>query len=350
MLGGDEELISLVFEDSIAEVLERYISDERIRHALFGQGLIGTFAGPRDSGTAQIKLMHHQGDLLGLGSVWGYVAGGMGRISFAIAQAAIEAGAWLATDVPVAAITPGEGVTLESGEQLRAATVISNADPKRVLAMLEAGEGELPAGFRDRLEGWEVRSPVVKVNAALNGFPAFSAADWVRPERAMITITPGLDAAQEAVEAARRGEPRIGFCELYFQSAYDDTVTPPGREVMSVFAQFAPYELAEGGWDTRRDEIGALVLDAIAAEAPDVHDRIEEVQVLGPPDIEERIGLSGGHIFQGEALPDQMWDRRLASRTPIAGLYLCGAATHPGGSVIALNGRNAAMAVLEDSP
>ena len=164
-----------------------------------------------------------------------------------------------------------------------------------------------------------------------------------------MTITDGVDAAQEAVEAARRGEPAIGFCELYFQSAYDDSVVPPGRQVMSVFCQYAPYELADGDWDSRRDEIAELALDAIEDHAPDVRDCIEEMQVLGPPDIEERIGLTGGHIFQGQALPEQMWDRRLSAETPIEGLYLCGAATHPGGSVIALNGRIAAMGALAGS-
>jgi phytoene dehydrogenase-like protein len=164
----------------------------------------------------------------------------------------------------------------------------------------------------------------------------------------MVSITDGVDAAQSAVEAARRGEPAIGFCELYFQSAYDGSVVPPGKQVMSVFCQYVPYELAEGDWATRGDEIRDLALDAIAARAPDVHECIEEVQVMGPPEIERRIGLSGGHIFQGQALPEQMWDRRLEARTPIEGLYLCGAATHPGGSVIALNGRIAANQVLED--
>ena len=164
--------------------------------------------------------------------------------------------------------------------------------------------------------------------------------------KAMISLTPGLDAAPEAFEDARRGRPAFGFCELYFQSAYDDTVTPPGKHVMSVFCQYAPYELAVGDWETRRDEIGESMLDRIAEYAPDIHDCVEETQVLGPPDIETRIGLSGGHIFQGQVLPDQMWDRRLEARTPVDGLYLCGAATHPGGSVIALNGRIAAMEVL----
>ncbi|MGH2982973.1 MAG: phytoene desaturase family protein [Solirubrobacterales bacterium] len=344
---GDEELISIVFEESVAETLDRYVSDARLAHALYGQGIIGAWAGPRDPGTASVHLMHAQGDLLGKGPIWGYVEGGMGRISFAIAGAARAAGAVLAAGVPVARILPGEGVELESGELIRARSVVSNADPTRMLRML--GPDATPGDYRERLRRWKVRSPVVKLNAALSRLPAFAAAGSVEPHRAMVTVTHGLDAAQEAFEACERGEPRICFAELYFQSAYDPSVAPPGRQTMSAFAQYAPYELAEDDWEGRRTEIGELVLDLIEAYAPDVRACVEEYEVLGPPDIEARIGLSGGNIFQGEALPDQMWDRRLDHRTPIAGLYLCGAATHPAGSVIALNGRNAAMAVLEDA-
>ncbi|MGH2961306.1 MAG: phytoene desaturase family protein [Solirubrobacterales bacterium] len=343
---GDEELISVVFEEPIAETIDRYVSDQRLKDALFGQGVIGAHAGPRDPGTASVHLMHSQGEVEGHGAEWGYVVGGMGRVSFAIAQAAIEAGATIAAGVPVARILPGEGVELESGDRLRAPIVVSNADPKRNLAMLEPEA--VPAAYRERLEGWKVRSPVVKLNAALSKLPTFEAAGDFEPQRSMISIQHGIDAAQEAFEACTRGEPRIGFAELYFQTAYDPSVAPPGRHTMSAFCQYAPYELADGGWDSRRDEIGGMVLDAIAAYAPDVHECVERLQVLGPPDIEAGIGLTGGQIFQGEALPDQMWDRRLTWRTPIDGFYMCGAATHPAGSVIALNGRGAAMAVLED--
>ena len=153
---------------------------------------------------------------------------------------------------------------------------------------------------------------------------------------------------QSAYDACRRGEPAPEWCEIYFQTAYDPSVAPPGAETMSVFAQYAPYSLAGGTWETRRDEIGDRVLEAIARFAPDVADCVVEREVLGPPDVEARVGLTGGHIFQGECLPDQMWDRLFASRTPVTGLYLCGAATHPGGSVIGVNGRNAALAVLVD--
>ncbi len=346
LLGGDPKLISIVFEESIAATLERFVDDERLRNALAPQGLIGTFAGPRDAGTASIRLMHHQGDLLGLGSVWGYVEGGMGRVSFAIAEAALEAGAQLAAGVPVARVLPGEGVVLESGETIRAPAVICNADPKRLLGMLADADGAVPAAYRRRLDQWDVGSPVMKLNVALSAVPRFKAAGDVDPYRAMVCISPSIGKQQAACEAARRGEPAFGFCELYFQSAYDPSVAPPGHHVMSVFAQYAPYDLAAGSWDTRRDEIADLVLDTIEVHAPNIRDCVLEVQTLGPPDIEERIGLTGGHIFQGSALPAQMWDRRLEARTPVEGLYLCGAATHPGGSVIALNGRIAAQEAL----
>src|SRR5436190_831514 len=284
LLGDDDELVSVAFEESVATTLDRYIADERIKHALFGQGVIGAFAGPRDPGTASVRLMHHQGDLLGRGSFWGYVEGGMGRVSFAIAQAALESGANLATGVPVARIVPGHGVEVETGELIRAPIVLSNADPKRTLALL--GADAVPSSYRERIDAWRMDSPVVKLNAGLRRLPAFTAAGSAYAHRSMVTITGGLDAAQNAVEECRRGEPSIGFAELYFQSAYDSSVAPAGRHTMSVFAQYAPYQLADGNWDSRRAEIAERILDAIAAYAPEVHDCVEELEVLGPPAVD----------------------------------------------------------------
>src|SRR6266540_2780977 len=273
-LGGDPEAIEVLFEASIADVVERYVRDERLRTALHGQGIIGTWAGPRDPGTV----------------------------------------------------------------------VVSNADPKRTVALCEDG---VPASFRERVAAWRTTSGVVKVNCGLSRLPRFTAApEETVPHRAMVTISTGIDATQASFEAARRGEAAPAWCELYFQTAYDPTVAPAGKHTMSVFAQYAPAVLAEGDWDSRREEIGDRVLAEIARFAPDVASLVEEREVLGPPDVEARIGLTDGHIFQGECTPDQLWDRRLAPRTPIPGVYLCGAATHPGGSVIGANGRNAAMAVL----
>ena len=176
-----------------------------------------------------------------------------------------------------------------------------------------------------------------------------AAAEDDAPHRGMVTISTGVDATQAAFDACARGDAAPDWCELYFHTAYDGSVAPAGKQTMSVFAQYAPYNLADGDWDRRREEIGDRVLDAIARFAPDVAALVEHREVLGPPDIEARVGLTGGHIFQGDCRPEQMWDRRLPARTPVPGLYLCGAATHPGGSVIAANGRNAASAVLRDT-
>jgi phytoene dehydrogenase-like protein len=343
LFADDPEALEVLFDASIADVVERHVRDERLRIALHGQGIIGTLAGPRDPGTAWIHAMHS----LGLIGGWSYVDGGMGRVSFCLADAAREAGAVIAAGVPVATIAPGEGVRLEGGELVRATAVVSNADPVRTLTLCE---GDVPGAFRARVGAWRCESPVVKVNCALDRLPAFNAAPD-RPDhvyRAQVEIAHGIDDTQAAFDACRRGEPAPAWCEVYFQTPYDPSVAPPGAHTMSVFAQYAPYTLAEGTWETRRDEIGDRVLDAVARFAPDVAGCVVEREVLGPPDVEARIGLTGGHIFQGECLPDQMWDRRFASRTPIPAVYLCGAATHPGGSVIGANGRNAAMAVLAD--
>jgi phytoene dehydrogenase-like protein len=346
LLGPDDEAIDVVFEASIADVVERHVRDERLRTALHGQGIIGTYAGPRDRGTAAIHLMHASGAIGASQGSWGYVRGGMGRVSFALADAAMDAGAVLATGTPVAAIVPGEGVRLEGGELISARVVVSNADPKRTMSLCES---DVPDSFRARVGAWRTDSPVIKVNCALTRLPYFPAAvPDASPHRAMVTISRGIDATQAAYEASRRGEASPHWCEVYFQTAYDPTVAPQGRHTMSVFAQYVPYDLAEGDWEQRRDAIGDLVIDEIARFAPDVVDVIEHRQVLGPRDIEERMGLTGGHIFQGECLPDQLWSNRFAPRTAIPGVYLCGAATHPGGSVIAINGRNAAMAILDD--
>ena len=341
-LSGDPEAVEVLFEMPVATLVERHVKDERLRTALHGAGVIGTWAGPRDPGTAAVRLMHN----LGLIGGWGYVEGGMGRVSFALADAAAAAGAVLACGVPVAAIEPGAGVRLEGGEFVPAPCVVSNADPVTTLNLLR---GDAPVGWRERIEGWDLRSPVVKLNCGLHRLPRFRAEGGADIYRAMVVLSTGIDDTQAAFAACQRGEPAPDWCELYFQTAHDPSIAPPGCQTMSVFAQYAPYRLAEGDWDSRREEITQRILDRIAVFAPDVHECVACHELLGPPDIEARTGLAGGHIFQGSCLPSQMWDRRLGARTPLPGLYLCGAATHPGGSVIGINGRNAAMAVLADT-
>jgi phytoene dehydrogenase-like protein len=347
LLGHDKELIEIMFEEPIAAVIERHVKDERLRTALHGQGLIGTWAGPRDRGTAAIHAMHSMGTIEGRQGAWGFVQGGMGTVSYSLASAATEAGAVITCNASVGEVVPGEAVILADGTRILAATIVSNADPRTTLGLCR---DDAPPAFTERVDAWHMEGPVFKINCGLSRLPRFSApGSEDTPHRAMVTIARSTDETQAAYECSRAGEPSPRWAELYFHSAYDPSVAPAGKHVMSVFAQYAPYTLATGSWEERRDAVADMALAEIARFAPDVLDCIEARQVLAPPDIERETGLSGGHIFQGECLPDQMWDRRFSPRTPIPGLYMCGASTHPGGSVIAVNGRNCAMAVLADT-
>ncbi len=244
LLGHDPEMIEALYETPISEVIDRHVEDERLKRALYGQGIIGAWAGPHDPGTAFVKLMHFLGELEGVPMAWGYVEGGMGAISFAIAEAARDLGAVLAAGVPVAEILPGEGVRLEGGELIRAEVVISNADPKATLALL--GDSA-PDAFRDRVDDWRVTSPVLKVNCALSRLPDWSAVPGeVWPNQAPVTIGQPMDDAQRAFEACTRGEVDPAFAELYFHSAYDPSVAPAGKHTLSAFVQYGPYDAGRG--------------------------------------------------------------------------------------------------------
>ncbi len=208
LLGHDPELVGLVFTESIADVVERHVKDERLRTALHGQGITGTWVGPRDPGTAAVRVMHASGWLEGSGGAWGYVQGGMGTISLALARAAEQRGAVIVTGMPVAAIVPGEGVALADGSRIAARAVVSNADPRRTVALCAS---DVPGEFARRVAGWRMEGAVVKVNCGLAGFPVFTAArPGDRPERAMITISRGIDATEQAYRDSRAGPRRNG--------------------------------------------------------------------------------------------------------------------------------------------
>jgi phytoene dehydrogenase-like protein len=277
LFADDSEARDVVLYESIADVVERHVRDPRLRAALHGQGIIGTFAGPREPGTAWIHAHH----CLGLLGGWGYVEGGMGRVSECIGAAAREAGAVTCTGVEVVAIVPGVGVRLAGGETVRARAVVANTDPQHTLALVD---GDVPSAFRARIESWRSVSPVVKVNCALSRLPDFAAAagSGVAVHRAQVEITGSIDETQAACAQARAGRAAPAWCELYFHTAYDPSVAPPGAHTMSVFAQYAPYSL-EGGWEANRDSVGDLVLESIARHAPTVVDCVEAREVLGPP-------------------------------------------------------------------
>lgn len=280
--------------------------------------------------------------------MWGYVKGGMGMVSFYFCDAAREAGAVVACGVPVARIMPGEGVRLESGERIAAHVVISNADPRQTLRLLGSAAD---SSWRQQVDSIPIEGCTVKLNVLLSELPDFAARPGIDQPHHYGQINAPLTKKEwrTAFAASRRGElPEHLWCELYFQSAHDPTVAPAGRHTMSVFAQYVPYKFSRGTWDERREEVRALALQSLARFCTNLDRAVLDAEVLGPPDIEREVGLTGGHIFQGECLPPYMWSSRLSARTPMPGVYLCGACTHPGGSVIGVNGRNAASAVLRD--
>jgi len=353
-LGEDEEALGLLFEWSMADYVDRYLIDERLKMALLGQGVIGTNASPFDPGTASIHYHHSSGRMSTTGvdgqpGVWGYVTGGMGRVSFILCDIARSHGAVVASGVPVARIYPGCGVELDSGDRINAPVIVSNADPRVTLRLL--GE-DVDANWKRQVESIPIEGGTLKVNVALSELPDFIAQPGLNEPHHRGQINTPLTAEQwrDGFAAARSGRlPDRLWTELYFQTAVDPSVAPPGKHIMTVFAQYVPYTFESGDWDTHRSDAGALALTSIGEYSHNLPDAVIDLEVMGPPDIESRVGLTGGHIFQGECLPAFMWDRRLSSNTPHDGVYLCGACTHPGGSVIAINGRNAAMEILNPS-
>ena len=347
-LAGDPEARAVLFDWSMAEFVEKYIDDERLQIAYLGQGVIGTNASPFDAGTASIRFHHASGQLGGLAGMWGYVRGGMGMVSFYFCDAAREAGATVISGVPVAEILPGEGVRLEGGERIAARTIVSNADPRQTLRLLGA---YADTTWKRQVEQVPIEGCTVKLNVHLRELPNFVSRPGIDQPHHYGQINAPLTKQEwkAGFAAARRGElPEHLWCELYFQSVHDNSVVPAGEHTMSVFAQYVPYNFSSGNWDDRRDEVRALALKSLARFCSNIPSAVIDAQVLGPPDIEKKVGLTGGHIFQGECLPPYMWANRLTPRSPMQGVYLCGACTHPGGSVIGINGRNAAMAVLAD--
>ena len=349
-LAGDAEARALLFEWSMIDLVERFLEDERLQLAYLGQGVIGTNASPFDAGTASVLFHHASGRMYGLPGTWGYVDGGMGMVSFLLCDIARESGATVAAGVPVGRILPGEGVELVSGERIAAPCVVSNADPRVTLRLLDGGA---EPGWAARVRAIPIEGVTVKVNMTLTELPNFTARPGTsQPHHTGQVNTPlSRQEWRDAHRLANEGilPPRT-WCELYLQTVFDQSVAPPGVHTLSVFAQYVPHRFKEGSWDTRREEAGGVVVGSIARFCSNLPGAITAMDVLGPPDIERRVGLTGGHIFQGEILPAYMWDRRLQARTPMPGVFLCGAGTHPGGSVIGVNGRNAAMEVLGQTP
>ena len=355
------DLFKRTVDASIAELCEEYFESDLMQGLMASQGIIGTAAGPRTPGTAYIYLHHAFGEATGESGAWGFVRGGMGAITAQLAEIVRGLGGEIRLEAEVASVkTDGArraaGVVLASGEEIDAPAVLSNADPKRTASLVD--DRVLAPEYQLDVDVLPTNGTVVKVNCALSGLPRFtgmSDASKVEPEHlGTITVSPSIDYLEEAAREADEGRPaRRMMIEAWIQTASEPELAPEGKHTLSIFAQYVPYELAEGTWDTRRDEIGDIVISTLEEYAPGLSGLIEDRLILGPPDLEARFGLTGGNIFHGEILPDWLFDKRPSSawhryRLPLPGMYLCGSGAHPGGGVCGAPGRNAARALLSD--
>ncbi len=360
-LGKDGAAAVEMLTGAARPILERWFESEPLRATLATDAVIGALASPATPGTAYVLLHHVMGEAGGARGVWGYVQGGMGALSGAIAAAARAAGAQIRTGAEVARVLVGggraEGVVLASGEEVRARAVASSADAHVTFLRL-VGEAHLPADFAAAVRAIDHGSASLKLNLALSELPDFKAIPGTAPaphHRGTIHVSPDLDYLERAFHQALAGHPsREPILEVTIPSVVDPTVAPPGMHLMNVFVQYAPYRLADGAtWDDERERYADRCLDVLARYAPNVKRAVVHREVLAPPDIEARFGLTGGNIFQGAMIPNQLFFLRpLAGwsghRTPIEGLYLCGSAAHPGGGVLGAPGRNAARVMQRD--
>jgi phytoene dehydrogenase-like protein len=284
----------------------------------------------------------------------------MGALAEALASAARAAGAEIRTSAPVAAIAVkgnrATGVVLEGGEEIEARAVVSNADPRSTFLRL-VDPADLDPGFLQKIRAYRSHGVAAKVNYALSGLPAFSApkgSDGTAHLAGRIHVGPEVDYLERAFDAAKYGEfSAEPYMDVAIPSIADPSLAPAGAHVMSVYAQFAPFALREGDWDSRAEALGETVTKVLSAYAPDLGELTVHRQVVSPLELERTYGLTGGHGLHGEMTLDQFYAFRpllgwARYRTPIEGLYLCGAGTHPGGGVTGLPGANAGREVLKE--
>ncbi|HEV2685721.1 MAG TPA: NAD(P)/FAD-dependent oxidoreductase [Actinomycetota bacterium] len=351
---GRSEMFRLAIAGSAADTVAEFFHSDEVQGAFVGQGIIGTFAGPHDLGTAFVMTYHaFGGELVDGAATWAYVRGGMGAVTQALAARARDLGVDIRTSSPVSSVlVDGErvtGIEMADGREIAAPLVLSNADPKRTFLSL-VPDGALPDEFNARVRALDTTGSVVKVNLALSELPDFTCLPGAGPQQAgTIELSPSVAALDDAFNDAKDGRVSAQpYMEVYIQSVTDPSLAPDGAHVASCFAQYAPGSVPMEQWDTMREGAGDAVIDTLASYAPNVKRAIVHRQVLGPADLEERFGLTGGNIFHGEILPGQIFGERFAARTPIKGLYLCGSGAHPGGGVCGAPGWNAARAALHD--
>ncbi len=360
-LGGDLPVALQLLLGPARGALESWFESEPLLGTLGTDAVIGAWASPSTPGTGYVLFHHVMGETGGARGVWAYVRGGMGGLTDALAGAARAAGARLRTGAPVRRICTRQGrtlgVELEDGSEVEARAVVSSADPRRTL-LDWVGSDVLPDALVRALEALDFRSGSLKLNLALDRLPRFVGCKGDRPgpeHRGTTHVgARSLDELDVAFAAAERGElPQRPMVELTLPSAVDDTLAPKGKHVASLFVQHVPAGLTAAEWDTRRDAFADRCCAMVDEVAPGFSESVLHREVLAPPDLERVFGLTGGNLFHGAMTLDRLFFLRPTPglgryRTPIAGLYLCGAGTHPGGGVMGACGRNAAREILRD--
>jgi phytoene dehydrogenase-like protein len=299
------------------------------------------------------------GGVNGHRGLWGFVRGGMGTVSNAIADSARSRGVEIRTSAPVEKILVGDGrvqgVVLQGGDEVRAGIVASNLDPHRTFLKL-MDPRDLPPEFVDGIRKFRMEGTSLKMNLALRGVPEFTAYPGSPgpQHRATMHICPSVEYIERAWDDAKYGRPsRSPLIEMTMPTMYDPSLAPPGHHIMGIFLQYAPYTLRDTTWEQEREPYTERILDVIEEYCPNIRSIVVERQTLSPWDLEQRFGITGGNIFHGEMSLDQMFVLRpLAGwaryRTPVKGLYLCGSGAHPGGGVMGAPGHNAAREILRD--
>ena len=351
--------ITRLLTGSIADLVERYFESDAMRGLLSVSGVIGTWAGPRSSGTAYVMLHHHIGDVDGQAGAWGFPRGGMGGVTGALAAAARSFGAEIRTGAEVAEIGTRDGrvtgVTLASGAQIDAATVITTVHPQIAFLRL-LDPAVLPSDFVADIRGWQTRSGTVKINLALARLPVFTSHPEFDPQvhGGTIVLAESLDDIETAFQQAVSGRPSaLPFADICIPSVFDDSLAPPGQHVMSMFTQWVPHGYADAPDDGELSAYADRVIARVEAVAPGFASSVLHRQVIGPQEMQEEYGLVGGNIFHGELSLGQMFHARPAAgyadlRTPVSGLYQAGSGTHGGGGVTGIPGRNVVRQVLAD--
>ncbi len=348
-----------IFTQSASDFLDEWFESDEVKVTLATDGVIGANGGPRSPGTAYILLHHCMGGVGGRRGLWGFVRGGMGAVSEAIAASARHAGVHIRTGAAVQRILVNSGrvrgVVLEGGEEIPAAVVASNLDPKATFLRL-VDPAALEPEFLDSIRKFRIEGTSAKINLAMDSLPEFSCLPGAPgpQHRATMHICPSIRYVEEAWDDAKYGRPsRSPLLELTCPTMYDPSLAPAGKHILGIFLQYAPYTLSESTWDELREPFADRVFDLIEEYAPGFRGKVIGRQVLTPLDLERRFGLTGGNIFHGEMSLDQMFFLRPVAgwaryRTPVRGLYLCGSGAHPGGGVMGAPGHNCAREIVED--